>query len=365
MEQEIIEINQRRSVKFKNKRGENNPGSRSNVPLNKGKNTQVPKADSIRNPKGKVDRATYYDRLILDTREKVKQWLDSTFDSSDSGSQSGVQVLEPGVSDYRKEVNRGAQKGNRELNTRQRLDPITNECNLNCFSRRAMRTQRRDQEAAGSEARRREQSTDKKRTNQGPLLEGPVDRRLVKTQTQKYKGVGDRDSDGESVFSVQSRASTATIRTNMSVGRYKNQVKSGFLDKPRSSVLVKHRWPHMNQDPRYVTKSLSFNQLNFAQFVGGECRTISRTSEPKEHFGRLKILAKVAYLYDVCKNWEKARSVYFAIVSNIEEGETTWSSALGHYDVMCPASSRDTKVEKSGPPQGGFRPRNPGKRVLL
>ena len=72
-----------------------------------------------------------------------------------------------------------------------------------------------------------------------------------------------------------------------------------------SHVMVKLRWPHMYQNPRYVIEALSFNQLTFAQFVGGECHTILRTGDSEEMYGRLRILSKVAYLFEQCRSWEK------------------------------------------------------------
>ena len=61
------------------------------------------------------------------------------------------------------------------------------------------------------------------------------------------------------------------------------------------------------------------------------------------------MLSQVAYLFDQCGNWERARSAYFAIISSIEEGELEWSSSLGHYDMMCPAPMFEQKSEqKSG-----------------
>ena len=99
--------------------------------------------------------------------------------------------------------------------------------------------------------------------------------------------------------------------------------------------------------PRYVTEALTFNQLSFPQFVGGECRTILKTSNAEEVYGRLRILSKVAYLYDNCKSWEKARATYFAIISSIEEGEASWNSSFGHYDLMCPAAP-EPKAEHRG-----------------
>ena len=60
---------------------------------------------------------------------------------------------------------------------------------------------------------------------------------------------------------------------------------SGFLDEPRSNVIMKLKWPHMNWNPRYVTTALTFNQLSFQQFVGGEA-TILKTNDAEECYGR-------------------------------------------------------------------------------
>ena len=105
--------------------------------------------------------------------------------------------------------------------------------------------------------------------------------------------------------------------------------------------MVKLKWPHMNENPIYVASGLVFNQLNFAQFVGGETRTILKADDTDELYGRLRILSKVAYMYDQCKNWDRARAVYFAIIS-IEEGKADWHSSFGHYDMMCPAPLVDS-----------------------
>ena len=136
--------------------------------------------------------------------------------------------------------------------------------------------------------------------------------------------------------SGRSQASRAQARRNP---------KSGFLEKPWTRVLIKHTWPHMNQNPRYIPSPISFNQLSFPQFVGGECRTILKSEDAAEVGGRLHILSKVAYLFEQCKNWDKARSAYFAILSSIEEGEAIWTSSFGHYDLMCPAPVGDPRVD--------------------
>ena len=77
------------------------------------------------------------------------------------------------------------------------------------------------------------------------------------------------------------------------------------------------------------------SDLNFQQFVGGECRMIIKTEHVNELYGCLRIMSKIAYLYDQCKSWDRARSAHFAIISSIEEGEAGWNSSFGHYDLMC------------------------------
>ena len=115
-----------------------------------------------------------------------------------------------------------------------------------------------------------------------------------------------------------------------------NRVKSGVLDKLWSHVLQKLKWPHMNQNPRYVISPPTFNDLNFCQFLGGECCTILKAETGDEFRGRLKILSKIAYLHDQSKSWDKARAIYFAIISSIEQAEADWNSSFGLYDMMCP-----------------------------
>ena len=153
--------------------------------------------------------------------------------------------------------------------------------------------------------------------------------------------------DGESVFSCSSGVSHITVlsfRRSENLLQKSVKLQPGCLDKPKSEVLQKLRWPHMNQNPCYVTNSLMFNQLTFPQFVGGECRTVLKTSSSEEMYGRLSILSKISYLYDQCRSWEKARAAYFAIISSIEEGEVDWSSSFGHYDIMClPVNEVDHK----------------------
>ena len=107
----------------------------------------------------------------------------------------------------------------------------------------------------------------------------PPMRKVVRAEPQTMHRMEDRDSDGESRVSVISSSSHVSRALSSVVGREVKckdtvetkipcDLKSGFLDKPRSTVLVKHKWPHMNQNPRYVTEALTFNQLMFPSSLG-------------------------------------------------------------------------------------------------
>ena len=104
------------------------------------------------------------------------------------------------------------------------------------------------------------------------------DLRQTPRRTDKYS---DRYQEGELLYSDQSDvwSDNRSEVSQFSGGPPKEKLHSGFLDKPRSQVLIKLLWPHMNQNPRYVTSSLTFNQLNFAQFVGGR---VGLSSEQKQ-----------------------------------------------------------------------------------
>ena len=170
------------------------------------------------------------------------------------------------------------------------------------------------------------------------------------------------ESDGELVITacsfqsralVMSRQKTDSVKyskiNNKAIKNNKKlvELKSGFLDKPMSQVVIKHKWPHMNQNPQYNHQS---SDLNFQQFVGGECRMIIKTEHVNELYGCLRIMSKIAYLYDQCKSWDRARSAHFAIISSIEEGEAGWNSSFGHYDLMCvpPLEQKSDQYEPQG-----------------
>ena len=264
----------------------------------------------------------------INVTDKVSQWLNTMFE--------GSEVSEQESSDNENEL--GKQKGDKVNKSRKTKrtgaqSKMSKLYEFDCFSRKAMQQQRRavDGETSGETVNPGKMENRKKPSVTKPKNDS--ERIVIKSSAKQAE---EGDSDGESTYTIKSEMSQLTRASSSAFTQGKGIVKSGFLGKPRSSVLVKQCWPHMNQDPRYVTQPLSFNQLNFAQFVGGECRTIMRTKNETEIYGRLRVLSKISYLYDVCGSWERAKVTYFAILGSIEEGEANWTSSFSHYDLMCP-----------------------------
>ena len=164
----------------------------------------------------------------INNAEKIARWLDTSVESS--SILSNTVVHEP-------------------------------ECMILCFSRKAVRQQRKA--GVATVETEKNLSSRMERKQKQTSVQGGV-RPKTSTRTLPHaRPASEVESDGEFEFTSVSKQ---TNRVSTCKDRIK--LRSGFLDKPKSSILYKHEWPHMNQDPHYVTESLTFNQLNFSQFVG-------------------------------------------------------------------------------------------------
>ena len=388
IKREIKDLKARRSVQFKS--GKSNMARRMGG--DKVRGGVIPRGRRVRTcsrgghvnaTKSKQTRTTA-DHLyspVLDNEERVKMWLQSSEDFNERDYMHDIHDLESmyGAKGYRTSDHdnryQSDSQGDEHDATRsvyfqdqRQVEKGDDDMSLYRKSIKEGRSQSRDtvthKDRKGDRVENRGARL-KETSRKDPPQKQATNK--SRAQTSRYMGMEEDEDEGEPEFSHSNQHvykwgaknkgecgeawEVASNRSRLSVDQSKEILKSGFLDKPRSYVLVKQMWPHMNQKPRYVTTSLTFNQLNFCQFVGGECRTILKTDDDEEVSGRLQVLSKVAYLYDQCKDWEKARAAYFAMVSSIEQGEATWSSSFGHYDMMCPPKTDDYKVDS--------RPRGP------
>ena len=372
MERDIMEINQRRSVNTSNKSRTNdnrhldieaewqlNPNG-GNTQFNHDNHGHVhdlhvnfPRRAVRRSVNAKTHRVNKghsrsrsnerrNKKKQISVNDKVNMWLDSTADENESefefriANQSRLQNLRQHEEDAHMHKHDKVKHDEQSMYEQ-------NDCNINCFSRKAIREQRKAVTGAppatvtSRDVRPKEKSADRKKKTVKMEEREKVDERAG---GRGVYPINDDDSDGESIVThFSSETKNVLNRSEWSIENKRMNVKSGFLEKPRSKVMFRHKWPHMNQDPRYVTQFLMFDELNFPQFVGGECRTILWTSDQSEITGRLRVLSKIAYLFNQCGSWDRARATYFAIVGSIEEGEATWSDSFNNFDLMCLATN--------------------------
>ena len=198
--------------------------------------------------------------------DKVREWLASTDDLNESREDRMVEMVDGDDCVF------GATGGEQKVKFDSELYTTANE-----FFRKDLEDDR---------ASRKKESRDRAKRADG---KGQLTKQKVMVTKKVLAAVGGAEApaprtractdDGESCYSIESRVRGGIEDKSVSGGSVRSQnsyrnsqgsrVKSGFLDKPKSEVLFKLRWPHMNQNPRYVTTGLHYNQLTFPQFVGG------------------------------------------------------------------------------------------------
>ena len=88
-------------------------------------------------------------------------------------------------------------------------------------------------------------------------------------------GVGDRESDGESIDS--------TCKPK--------KKKSGMVACAIDNIKTPQVWPHYNLLFGFVTSAVQFHQLSFEQYIAGETKTILTASDPLEIRGCITLMS--------------------------------------------------------------------------
>ena len=85
-------------------------------------------------------------------------------------------------------------------------------------------------------------------------------------------------------------------------------------------------WPQTNLQYEYVSKGVTFQQLDFKLFVAGELEIISSQNiGDKEKKARVALLKKIVY-YSSVYHWKALLEFYAAFVRQIESGQRSWFS---------------------------------------
>jgi hypothetical protein len=103
-----------------------------------------------------------------------------------------------------------------------------------------------------------------------------------------------------------------------------------YKKKSGLNVTSKQRTKHPQDCPQsklqleYANKKIKFEDLKYNQFVAGEMEIIIACKNDKEKTGRLRLLKKISYYYELY-DWKALLQFYAAWIRRIESGQNKWS----------------------------------------
>jgi hypothetical protein len=95
----------------------------------------------------------------------------------------------------------------------------------------------------------------------------------------------------------------------------------------------------------YANKKIKFEDLKYNQLVAGEMEIIIACKNDKEKTGRLRLLKKISYYYELY-DWKALLQFYAAWICRIESGQNKWSDDSVDIETPMLASSVKPKQNK-------------------
>ncbi|CAG2198093.1 unnamed protein product [Mytilus edulis] len=96
--------------------------------------------------------------------------------------------------------------------------------------------------------------------------------------------------------------------------------------------------PQSKLQLEYANKKIKFEDLKFHQFVAGEMEIIVSCKSDKEKNGRLFLLKKISYYYELY-DWKALLQFYAAWIRRVESGQNKWSDDTADIETPLLASS--------------------------
>ena len=130
-------------------------------------------------------------------------------------------------------------------------------------------------------------------------------------------------------------------------GGSKSNKKSGMLHRFYERVVAPQRWAHTMLRGKYVHDPISFNQMNFTQYVAGEALILSSLPEGPEKQNRLDLQYRLASLSEV-HHWDTVKAIYSCILTSVENGGMSWDSPKMDFHMAiqdCLAEARNRPRE--------------------
>jgi len=171
-------------------------------------------------------------------------------------------------------------------------------------------------------------------------------KKTVKKQISTLGLLSDSDSSDSSEEVNSSSSSSAQYSTSSyeesqsesdreSVHRIKKDKrrKSGIAIKSQDKVKCAQRYPHTYLRYEFVSKNISFEDLELNLFIAGELEIISDSQTNRtERKGRLELLKRILYL-SLSYEFEGLKCYYAAVLREIELGKKKWSDEFQYLEI--------------------------------
>ena len=128
--------------------------------------------------------------------------------------------------------------------------------------------------------------------------------------------------------------------------RSRRKIKSGMVARQTDRVVRPQRWAHAEIMEEFGGKHITFQELNFRQFVAGELKIIIEGNiSATEKRSRCELLRLMCYLYGI-HDWKTVKGVYAYILAKIEKGRLHWGDSIAS-EVQWALARRGTNIPNS------------------
>ena len=131
----------------------------------------------------------------------------------------------------------------------------------------------------------------------------------------------------------------------------KRKKKSGLSAQSKQKTLYPQDCPQSKLQLEYSNKSIKFDDLKYHQFVAGEMEIIVDCKNKTEKTGRLNLLKKISYYYELY-DWKALLQFYAAWIRRIESGQSKWSDDPSDIETPLLASAVRSKQYKTNKTSG-------------
>ena len=192
------------------------------------------------------------------------------------------------------------------------------------------------EESEGDESESRVKKEDKKSSKISKSKKSKVLKKKSK-RTDNVTSSESSDSDLDS--------SSSDRKSKSKKKRKDKKKKSGISAKSSDTVKYRQKYPQAHLRYEFVCSNVPFENLDLNLFVAGELEIISACRSSSEKQGRIELLKRLMYLNSTY-NFEKIKTLYAAILRDIEVGLKRWSDDFGSVEnaILNKNDSKEKRV---------------------